>query len=826
MPARSALLLCALLSLIGCPGAVDDDVEGNSPEDCNDLLDNDGDVQIDCRDPDCAIYTWCQDDDDSADDDDATGDDDDTAPNDDDTAPDDDDTTPDDDDTTPDDDDTSPDDDDATGDDDDATGDDDDATGDDDDTTPDDDDTTPDDDDTTSDDDDTADDDDATTFDVDGDGFTPGDGDCDDDDPAIWPGAPEFCDGVDSDCDPTTGAGVELRAEELGGGALSSVELVASFGGGVRADEDVSLTGLEVFLDTAGGDTLVWSVYWSLSDVGPWTAMWTDTTSGTSTVAQWHSAPPMNLSLQAGVRYLYTVSPAQPASTVYGTSTGFLPWGDHLGGVLQGGTIASGDLFTAGLEQPWSHLDVTMEALDHDLDGDGFADCVDCDDYDAAAFEGNPEVCDGQDNDCDFALAPDEDVDEDADGDPLCDDCDDTDPTRGPSQPEACDGEDTDCDGAVPADEADGDGDGAPLCADCDDGDGSTYPGALEVCDGIDNNCNGLIWPGETDVDGDGVTECDGDCDALDPSIFPGAVEACDAADTDCDGDLPPTEEDGDGDGYAECNGECDDTDPAVHPNTPEACNGVDDNCDGVVPPDEDDGDGDGARSCEDCDDADPARSPWAVDVVCDGIDNDCDGLEPVPQDVDLDGADECTDCDDNDDDRFPGNPEVCDGGDNDCDPATTENGDADNDFFTLCDGDCDDADASVVPDPSNNPPLAQGGGDQSQGVSVACEVDPYGVTLCPATCGLLSFTLDASATADVEGDPIEYSWAVVDDGGAAVSILGSSSPTPTVFVEQAAPEDLNGIEVVEVELLFTAADCVGNTTDPVVLTVSCSSLP
>ncbi|MEE2830521.1 MAG: putative metal-binding motif-containing protein [Myxococcota bacterium] len=37
--------------------------------------------------------------------------------------------------------------------------------------------------------------------DADGDGMTPAEGDCDDDDPAVYDGAPELCDSIDSDCD-------------------------------------------------------------------------------------------------------------------------------------------------------------------------------------------------------------------------------------------------------------------------------------------------------------------------------------------------------------------------------------------------------------------------------------------------------------------------------------------------------------------------------------------------------------------------------------------------------------------------------------------------
>jgi len=56
----------------------------------------------------------------------------------------------------------------------------------------------------TDDDDDLADDDDTPTDDLDGDGWTSEEGDCDDNDDSIHPGATEIqCDGTDNDCDPT-----------------------------------------------------------------------------------------------------------------------------------------------------------------------------------------------------------------------------------------------------------------------------------------------------------------------------------------------------------------------------------------------------------------------------------------------------------------------------------------------------------------------------------------------------------------------------------------------------------------------------------------------
>jgi hypothetical protein len=125
------------------------------------------------------------------DDDSATGDDDASSGDDDATTGDDDDTAPDDDDGTP------PDDDDA-------------SPGGDDDTAPDDDDGTPPDDDTSDDDDDST----GSPVDLDHDTFSEADGDCDDGEPSVYPGAPELADGLDNDCDGIVDEGTDAYDDD------------------------------------------------------------------------------------------------------------------------------------------------------------------------------------------------------------------------------------------------------------------------------------------------------------------------------------------------------------------------------------------------------------------------------------------------------------------------------------------------------------------------------------------------------------------------------------------------------------------------------------
>ncbi len=370
-------------------------------------------------------------------------------------------------------------------------------------------------------------------------------------------------------------------------------------------------------------------------------------------------------------------------------------------------------------------------------------------------------------------------------------DCDDTDAAVSPAGLEVCNGIDDDCDGAT--DDADADVDRSTGTDWYVDADGDGYGGTTTT-----TTCS----------QPSGTTATQDDCDDADAAVNPAAAEVCDGADNDCDGDIDDDDAsldastggtfhvDGDGDGYGgattttTCSqpagttatlDDCDDADAAVNPAASEICNGIDDDCDGDID-DADasvdrstgtawyvDGDGDGyggatttttcsqpagtTATLDDCDDADAAVNP-AASEICNGIDDDCDGdIDDADASIDLSTALEwyadtdadgygdasrtataCAepsgfvsddqDCDDARADVNPGADEVCDGAtDEDCDGTTDEDdaidaatwyADADLDGFgdaaastTACvepsgyvsdATDCDDGDVAVNP--------------------------------------------------------------------------------------------------------------------------------
>ena len=562
-------------------------------------------------------------------------------------------------------------------------------------------------------------------------GYVSNSTDCNDRSSTVHPGATEYCNGTDDDCDSSTdeaGAADEstwyVDADGDSYGTTTSTRSCnrpsgyASSTGDCNDGNSAIYPGATEICDGADNDCD------SRTDESGGSTWYADTDAdgyGDATVA--------TVSCTAPTGYVSSfsdcdddIAAVNPAATEYCNRID-----DDCDGTVDEDDAADVTAWYADADGD-TYGDPNVSTYACDAPAAYVANSGDCYDDESAVNPTGTETADGVDEDCDG------DVDEgtssyDDDGDGYAEsggDCDDSIATSAPAATETCNGADDDCDGTVDEDTncADDDRDGwTEDDGDCNDGDANVSPGTPEFDDnGIDDDCDGSVDGGIYDPDGDGYTDDGGDCGSADATTYPGADELPDGVDNDCDGvtDEGTTNTDDDGDGEAEVDGDCNDEDDSINTDATEIENGVDDDCDGQVDQGGEftDDDGDGfSDAAGDCDDANSAISP-ASNESGNGLDDDCDGLiDEGTDDVDADGYTlEDGDCNDLDGWANPGLTEMCeDSVDNDCDGDVDEG--------------CD---------------VGPGDGEISKGGGICggCSSNPTSSALVPLVLGLISLTL------------------------------------------------------------------------------------
>ncbi len=472
-------------------------------------------------------------------------------------------------------------------------------------------------------------------------GYVADNTDCSDSDAGSYPGATEFCDGVDNNCDGTV-------------------------------DEDSAADALEWYQDSDADG-------------------FGDATTTTFSCSQPTGFVPDATDCDDSVDTTY------PGATEYCNGDD-----DNCDGVVDEDSAADAptwyrDADVDGYGAPSLSRNACFQPIGY------VSDDTDCNDAAQGVNPGEIEICDSGnvDEDCN-GLSDDGDVGvdggtftefyEDADGDSygsipggFCDlpagyvtnstDCDDGDAAINPAATEICDSGnvDEDCDGS--ADDNDSSVDASTFdtwyqdsdadtygnlqstldrcdlpsgyvadSRDCNDGDASINPSATEICDSsnVDEDCDGLSDDADSSVSSATKSTWYQDSDADTYGNLQATIARC---------DLPS--------GYVANSTDCNDTNAAINPAATEICDSsnVDEDCDGVADDSDSsvsaatksswyqDSDGDSygnlsislsrcdqpagyVSSSTDCNDSSAVISPAATEICDSGnVDEDCDGV-------------------------------------------------------------------------------------------------------------------------------------------------------------------------------------------------------
>ena len=248
--------------------------------------------------------------------------------------------------------------------------------------------------------------------------------------------------------------------------------------------------------------------------------------------------------------------------------------------------------------------------------------------------------------------------------------------------------------------------------------------------------------------------------------------------------EIEDTGADGDGDGVNTCMGDCDDQDPYTYPGATEICDGLDNDCDGAIPADEADDDSDGDLACDDCDDADPTLHT---------LDLDGDFFSPCEGD-----------CDDTHPAINPfANDVVGDGIDQNCDGLDGVDADGDGYAAQFTGGDdCDDGDPALNLDDvdGDGGTTCDGDCDDSDAALNLTDVDGDGWNTCDEDCDDTVAAIHPAAPDVCDGnldndcDGIADAQETDDDGDGASECDGDCDDTDAA-IQVGAEEVCDGVD-------------------------------